>query len=71
VVFAAALFAVLGRGIISASIAGLAISYALQVCCSQCHVMLLQPSCCHICRELSKFMFKPFILEFLLDFFVF
>ena len=40
-VFAAALFAVVGRGIISASIVGLAISYALQVCCSHCHIMLL------------------------------
>jgi len=41
VVFTAALFAVIGRGIMSASIVGLAISYALQVCCWQCHVMLL------------------------------
>lgn len=32
VVFTAALFAVIGRGILSASIVGLAISYALQVC---------------------------------------
>jgi len=32
VVFAAALLAVIGHGTISASIVGLAISYALQVC---------------------------------------
>jgi len=31
VVFTAALFAVVGRGVVSASIVGLAISYALQV----------------------------------------
>ena len=33
VVFMAALFAVIGQGVVSASIVGLAISYALQVCC--------------------------------------
>jgi len=33
VVFTAALFAVIGRGTVSASIVGLAISYALQVRC--------------------------------------
>jgi len=32
VVFAAAMFAVIGRGVVSASIVGLSISYALQVC---------------------------------------
>jgi len=42
VVFTAALFAVVGRGVVSASIVGLAISYALQVSCHRPYMMLLR-----------------------------